>query len=164
MIVVLLKIRCRFFSASLQYFSVIAALAFSFSSLAETPPDVDLYYRPTHNGESPPAGLNSSDHSGETTNFTAASTILPTLKIHPNVLLDNGVESTNLGKGDWIWQMPTTISHLGLAAGNVQGVIDYEKSLGMQWITVKCGNGDDIWTQFDSDLIARAHAAGLKIF
>src|ERR1017187_9520587 len=44
------------------------------------------------------------------------------------------------------------------------GVIDYEKSLGMQWITVKFGDGIGIWTQFSSDLITRAHAAGLKIF
>src|ERR1017187_3463902 len=44
------------------------------------------------------------------------------------------------------------------------GVIDYEKSLGMQWITVKCGDGTGIWTQFSTDLITRAHAAGLKIF
>ncbi len=80
------------------------------------------------------------------------------------LVLDNGVDPANLGKGDWIWQMPTTISHLGLASGDVQGVIDYEKSLGMKWITVKCGDGGGIWSQFNSDLITRAHAAGLKIF
>src|ERR1035438_295507 len=77
-------------------------------------------------------------------------------------LLDNGVDPSNLGKGDWIWEMPQTETHLGVST--VQAVIDYEKGLGMQWITVKCGDGSSIWTQFSSDLITRAHAAGLKIF
>ena len=35
---------------------------------------------------------------------------------------------------------------------------------GMQWITVKCGDGGSIWSQFTSDLVTRAHDAGLKIF
>jgi hypothetical protein len=79
-------------------------------------------------------------------------------------LLDNGIDPANLGKGDWIWEMPECETSLGLADGDVQGVIDFEKNAGMQWITVKCGDGTNIWTQFDPDLITRAHNAGLKIF
>ena len=148
------------FQVALAFGILVAAL----TAFAQSPADADLYYRRTHNGQWPPAEANTSNHSGETTSAIAASTNAPVTVIQPKYLLDNGVDPANLGKGDWIWQMPTTISHLGLAAGDVQGVIDYEKSLGMQWITVKCGDGGNIWSQFNTDLITRAHAAGLKIF
>jgi hypothetical protein len=140
-------------------------LVFSAGQLAAqstSPPDTDLYYRRTHHGAAPPPGVNPSDHSGETTNVVKASAVLPPQNVKPQILLYNNIDPANLGKGDWIWQMPTTQSHLGV--GSVQGVIDYEVSLGMRWITVKCGDGNNIWTQFNSDLITRAHNAGLKIF
>jgi len=76
--------------------------------------------------------------------------------------LDNGVDPFNLGKGDWIWIMSNTKTALGVP--DVQGVIDYEKNKGMQWITVKCGDGGSAYTQFDTDLVTRCHAAGLKVF
>jgi hypothetical protein len=128
---------------------------------ANLPDDEFLYYRRTHQGAWPPPGVDPSDHSGETTNTVPAPKPAPPVQ-PPGPLLDNGVDPANLGKGDWIWQMPATQAHLGVA--NVQGVIDYEKNLGMQWITVKCGDAGNIWTQFNPDLIARAHAAGLKVF
>ncbi len=76
--------------------------------------------------------------------------------------LDNGVDPFNLGKGDWIWEVPQSQTAIGVT--NVQGLIDYEKNKGMQWITVKCGDGGSVWTQFDTNIVARAHAAGMKIF
>jgi len=76
--------------------------------------------------------------------------------------LDNGVDPFNLGKGDWIWQVPQTQTAMGVT--NIQGMIDYEKNRGMQWITVKCGDGGSIWTQFDTNTVMRCHAAGMKIF
>jgi hypothetical protein len=140
-------------------------LIFSAGQLAAqpaAPPDADLYYRRTHDGAWPPPGTNPSDHSGETTNIVKAGSVLPPKKLQPKILLYNNVDPANLGKGDWIWEVPQTESRLGVTT--VQGIIDYETSLGMQWITVKCGDGNNIWTQFTSDLITRAHAAGLKIF
>ena len=134
-------------------------------ALAQTAPDADLYYRRTHGGAAPPPGIDPSDHSGETTDVVSAESLqLPKSPQSPLPmgLLDNGVDPANLGKGDWIWQMPATETRLGVAT--VQGVIDYEKSMGMKWITVKCGDSASIYTQFSSDLITRAHAAGLKIF
>lgn len=130
------------------------------------PPDDQLYYRRTHEGAWPPAGVNSADHAGETTNTSPAAAAIPA-SVHasgvaPQGLLDNNVNPASLGKGDWIWQMSTTMTHLGVTT--VQQVVDYEKNLGMQWITVKCGDGGSIYSQFSSDLITRAHAAGLKIF
>ena len=93
-----------------------------------------------------------------------AMLLLVCLTTSAQTVLDNGVNPANLGKGDWIWQLPFCESSLSLAANDVQGVIDYEKAEGMQWITVKCGDGTIIYPQFNPDLISRAHNAGLKIF
>jgi hypothetical protein len=120
-----------------------------------------MYYRRTHGGATPPPGVDTSDHSGETTDFVPAPTRL--MEANPvQASLFNGVDPANLGKGDWIWQMPQTQTHLGVST--VQAVIDYEVGKGMKWITVKCGDGANIWTQFTADLVTRAHNAGLKIF
>jgi hypothetical protein len=146
-------------------FFAVAVLILSAGQLAaqpSAPPDADLYYRRTHDGAWPPAGTNPSDHSGETTNIVKAGSVLPPKNVQPKILLYDNVDPANLGKGDWIWEVPQTETRLGVTS--VQGIIDYETSLGMQWITVKCGDGNNIWTQFSSDLITRAHAAGLKIF
>ena len=128
------------------------------------PSDADLYYRRTHGGALPPPGVNVSDHSGETTNSIGAPASQVPVAPAPLGLLDNGIDPANLGKGDWIWQLPNCEASLGLVNGDVQDVINYEKSEGMQWITVKCGDGTNIWTQFTSDVITRAHTAGMKIF
>ena len=139
-----------------------SVLGVSLAANAETlPDDAFLYYRRTHQGAWPPPGVDPSDHSAETTNTVPAPK--PARPVpQPGPLLDNGVDPANLGKGDWIWQMPMTQTHLGVA--DVQGVIDYEVSMGMQWITVKCGDGGSVWSQFNADVVTRAHAAGLKIF
>ncbi len=121
--------------------------------------DAALYYRRTHEGALPPAGFTTSDHSDEAAATYPAAKLVPVIR---SSLLDGGIDPANLGKGDWIWQIPNCISALGV--GNVQGLIDYEKNRGMKWITVKCGNGGSVWTQFNADLVTRAHAAGLKIF
>ena len=150
-------------------------LSLSTATAALSPaPDADLYYRRTHGGAWPPAGVNAADHSWETnaaastgtTTVTAQAVTISTNSVpaspRPRVLLDNNVDPANLGKGDWIWQMPATETRLGVST--VQDVINYEKSLGMQWITVKCGDGHSIYSQFTADLITRAHNSGLKIF
>lgn len=132
------------------------------SAVAQSPaPDSFMYYQRTHGGALPPPGVNTSDHSGETTNVIAASTNVMRVFLPPGPLY-NGVDPTNLGKGDWIWQMPQTETRLGVA--DVQSVINYETNIGMKWITVKCGDGGSIYSQFSSDLVTRAHTAGLKIF
>lgn len=76
--------------------------------------------------------------------------------------LPNGVDPANLGKGDWIWDIPSCKTALGVSTP--AAVLDYEKAKGMQWVTVKCGDGGSIWSQFDSSLVSHAHAIGLKIF
>jgi hypothetical protein len=136
--------------------------AWQLAAQSSAPPDADLYYRRTHDGALPPPGTNLSDHSGETTNIVKAGSVLTQKSARPQTLLFSNIDPANLGKGDWIWQMPQTETHLGVS--DVQSVINYETNLHMQWITVKCGDGGSIYSQFNSDLITRAHAAGLKIF
>src|ERR1051325_2586764 len=121
--------------------------------------DAALYYRRTHGGQLPPTGGNVPDHAGETFDATVAP---KTISVDRAKALAAGVDPADLGKGDWIWQMPACMTALGVSS--VQGVIDYEKNRGMKWITVKCGDGGSAWSQFNSDLVARAHNAGLKIF
>ena len=81
-------------------------------------------------------------------------------------LLDNGVDPRHLGKGDWIWQMSAMEANIGVSS--VQAVVDFEKAHGMQFLIVKCSDGgqwgSSYWPQFNSDLITRCHAAGIKIF
>jgi len=78
--------------------------------------------------------------------------------------LAHGIDPTNLGKGDWIWEMSACQTALGVSTP--QAVINYEAAKGMRWITVKGADGGDTasWTQFNTTLISEAHAAGLKIF
>jgi hypothetical protein len=146
--------------------SSILGLLLCVEAFGQIAPDANLYYQRTHNGQLPPVEGNPSDHSWETAASQPASSE-PSKPVSTGGtgaldLRANGVDPANLGKGDWIWQIPETEAHLGVT--NVQGIIDYEKNLGMRWITVKCGDGGYIWTQFNSDLISRAHAAGLRIF
>jgi hypothetical protein len=85
--------------------------------------------------------------------------------LEPRTLFAAGIgaiDAKNLGKGDWIWEMGSVETNLGVST--VQGVIDKEKAAGMDWLTVKCGDGNSIWSQFTADLVTRAHEAGLKIF
>lgn len=88
-------------------------------------------------------------------------------------VFDGGVDSANLGKGDWIYYISQATNQLG---GNVPSVTDipsfmsYEKSQGMKWIVVKMGtgstnfNGGGSTPQFNEALIDEAHKVGLQIF
>ena len=76
--------------------------------------------------------------------------------------LDNGVDPWNLGKGDWIWLVSSSESAIGVST--VQDLVAYEKNKGMQWITVKCGDGGSIWSQFSPSLVSACHNSGLKVF
>jgi hypothetical protein len=85
-----------------------------------------------------------------------------------SALLDNGVDPYHLGKGDWLWVLSDCENNVG-TPGNLQGLIDFEKAKGMQYLIVKCADGGQYgsgttWAQFNSDLITRCHKAGMKIF
>jgi hypothetical protein len=88
--------------------------------------------------------------------------------------LANGVDPYNLGQGDWIWEMSSCETALGVATP--QAVIDYEANKGMQWVCVKAVDGPYYFTaggglssssgqsQWTSTIINEAHAKGMKIF
>jgi hypothetical protein len=86
---------------------------------------------------------------------------VPLLNAQP---FDHGVNATNLGKGDWIYQMSDCQSALGFTSP--QEVLNYEAAKGVQWVAVKGADGTNTnsWMQFNSTLVSQAHAAGLKIF
>ena len=142
------------------------------TSAGGTPPDANLYYRRTKgvNETYPPLNRNTSDHAGENGKSAAPdSNLVINGKLSGSAgslkpLLANGIDPNNLGKGDWIWEMPSCESALGVSTP--QAVIAYEANKGVQWITVKGADGGNTnsWTQFNPTLVSQAHAAGLKIF
>jgi hypothetical protein len=71
------------------------------------------------------------------------------------------ITPAGLGKGDWVWSLPAAESAAGVST--IQSFLDFEKSKGMQWIAVKAGDGNSTWSQFNTDLVNRAHADGLKV-
>ena len=88
-------------------------------------------------------------------------------------VFDGGVDSANLGKGDWIYYVSQATNKLGGAVNsvtNIPSLMSFEKSKGMEYIIVKAGTGSTNFEgggtspQFNAELINAAHAAGLKIF
>jgi hypothetical protein len=90
----------------------------------------------------------------------------------PAVVFDGAVDPANLGEGDWIYVLANEINQLeGVvpAVTNVQSLMSYEASLGMQWVVVKASDGSAKYPsaahpQFTLDVILAAHRAGLQIF
>ena len=88
-------------------------------------------------------------------------------------IFDGGVDSANLGKGNWIWYVSWCTNQMG---GNVPTVTDipsmmsYWKNQGLDYIVVKAGtgstnfNGGGTSPQFNQELVDEAHKVGLKIF
>lgn len=73
-----------------------------------------------------------------------------------------GLDSFNLGKGDFIVSVSAAQANTGTSS--VQGFVDYLKVKGFKWIAVKAGDGNNFTSQFTSDLVTRVHTAGMKIF
>src|SRR4051795_11547049 len=79
-----------------------------------------------------------------------------------------GVDPANMGKGEWIWQIPSAEKNTGTTT--VQGLADYLKDKGVRWVIVKAGDANNgpifnygdmtappttgSWTQFNRELIA----------
>ncbi len=86
--------------------------------------------------------------------------------------LDNGVDPWNLQKGDWVYVLSTATNKLGgnvTSVTNVQSLMNYEKSQGMNFIVIKHGEGSTNFPsagspQFTASVVNAAHTAGLKIF
>ncbi len=103
--------------------------------------------------------------------LTTATLFTPEKSV--GAILDGGIDPANLGKGDWIYYVSQATNKLGgnvTSVTNIPSFMAYEKNKGMNYIIVKSGtgstnfNGGGTSPQFNSNLIAQAHAAGLKIF
>jgi hypothetical protein len=86
---------------------------------------------------------------------------------------DCGIDPSNLGKGDWIYQMSDAVAQCNRqvpSVTNVPSLMIYLKNQGMRYIIVKAGTGTNLFSkpgfspQFTSNLVNSAHAAGLWIF
>jgi len=105
----------------------------------------------------------------------SGSLLLAAMSFNPNAsakLLDNGIDSANLGKGDWIYFMSQATNKLGghvTTVHDIPTLMSYEKSQGMKYVIIKAGEGSTNFpttgaAQFTSNLCYQAHTAGLKIF
>ena len=90
----------------------------------------------------------------------------------PAQIRDGGIDPKNVGRGTWIYILPTAINGLG---GNVPSVntlsnlMTYLKNQGLQYVILKAAQADTIFTvggnaQFTPAVVAAGHAAGLKVF
>jgi hypothetical protein len=94
-------------------------------------------------------------------------------------MFDGGVNSANLGKGEWIYVVANATNHLAdtrpgpcyvAEVRDIASMMAYFKTnLALQYIAVKAGDGGNPYPsstapQFTSGLVADAHAQGLKIF
>ncbi len=83
---------------------------------------------------------------------------------------DGGINPSNLGKGEWIYQMNQAVGGYVPSVTNVTSLMIYLKNQGVRYIIVKAGTGAELFgvpgfnPQFTSSLVDQAHAAGLWIF
>ena len=62
-----------------------------------------------------------------------------------------GIDTFNMGKGDWIVSVSSAESNTG--TNSVQGLMDYLKGKGMKWVAVRAGDGNNFQSQFTSDMV-----------
>ena len=94
-------------------------------------------------------------------------------------IFDGGVDSANLGKGNWIYYVQYGTNHMSDTGGGVEYVASvkdipsmmayFNTNLHLQFVVVKAGTGATVFPsagspQFTSTLVNAAHAQGLKIF
>jgi Ig-like domain from next to BRCA1 gene len=77
--------------------------------------------------------------------------------------LANGVNPTNMGKGDWTFYLSDAESNLGQSS--VQALFNYEASQGVRFVVCKAQDGTSTgeWG-YSASVVTAAHNAGLKIF
>jgi hypothetical protein len=93
------------------------------------------------------------------------------------VIRDGGVDPANLGQGGWLYLMHNATNHLSpnyiAAVTNENSLFQYIRGQGLRYVIVKAGSSDLLYTDttysatspvFTSNLVAVAHANGLKIF
>src|SRR5687767_4900835 len=102
----------------------------------------------------------------------AAGSLLVLATTGHTKIMDFGVDSENLGKGDWIWYVSQATNKLGgsvASVTNIPSLMSYYQAQGMKYIIVKAGQGSTNFPtaaspQFNSNLVYQAHAKGIQIF
>ena len=61
------------------------------------------------------------------------------------------------GRGIWIWRMVMAED------GNVARIIERAKRAGVEWITIKGGNGSSWWSQLTKTVVQEIQQAGIKV-
>jgi hypothetical protein len=83
----------------------------------------------------------------------------------------NGIDSENLGKGMWAWDLKNAMTNAGYSyPSQIQTFMNFEKNTqGMQYIIVKAADGNNLYNNatgqnYTTAVFNAAHTAGLKIF
>jgi len=82
-------------------------------------------------------------------------------------LFDGGVDSANLGKGEWVYILSSYFGSYVPSVNSPDTLMAYCKTnLSCQYIVVKAAEGGSLFNgpQFTASLVNSAHAHGLKIF
>jgi Putative peptidoglycan binding domain len=61
------------------------------------------------------------------------------------------------GRGMWIWYVSAS------SGGNLSSIISAARSSGLSTVIVKSGDGTTAWSQFNPQLVASLHRAGLRV-
>jgi hypothetical protein len=61
------------------------------------------------------------------------------------------------GRAMWIWELPD------VDGGNLSSIVAAAHRYGISTLLIKSSDGTDLWSQFNSSLVAALHANGLKV-
>lgn len=61
-------------------------------------------------------------------------------------------------KGLWIWYIKDCLN------GDIDAIIKKCHDYDISYLLIKSGNGTNIWTQINTDLVQRLHGAGIKVY
>src|SRR5438094_4109944 len=81
----------------------------------------------------------------------------------------NGIDSNNLGKGVWAWELRSTMTNLGYGSDYASFFNYVHNTQGCQYIIIKAADGSSVFNNggvqnYSTTVRDAAHAAGLKIF
>ncbi|MFZ0040255.1 MAG: peptidoglycan-binding domain-containing protein [Solirubrobacteraceae bacterium] len=68
-----------------------------------------------------------------------------------------GSSSPLVGRAMWIWELPDT------NGGNLGSIIASAHRYGVSTLMIKSSDGTNLWSQFNSSLVATLHRAGLRV-
>ena len=90
----------------------------------------------------------------------------------PAQMRDGGIDPKNLGKGDWIYVLPSAIAQMSgnvPAVTNLSSMMAFLKNQGLKYVIIKAATSDYLYPsnndpQFTAEVVNAGHAAGLWVF